>query len=74
MQCQKIFIIEPQTTEEAKALTAFADALKLKYKISTTDEIKNAILADLEASIKELRSLQNGTTKDRNAQDLLDNL
>lgn len=74
MSSQKIFIIEPQTSEEARALNAFADAMKLKYKISTTDEIKSAILTDLEASIKELNLIKKGKVERRNVQDLLDEL
>ena len=33
MQTQDIFIIEPSTSEEAKALKAFAKALKLKFEV-----------------------------------------
>ena len=33
MQTQDIFIIEPNTTEEANAIKAFAKALKLKFEV-----------------------------------------
>jgi hypothetical protein len=34
MQTQDIFIIEPNTSEEANALKAFAKALKLKFEVT----------------------------------------
>lgn len=55
MSSQKIYIIEPQTSEEALALKAFADAMKLKYKITNTEEIKNAVIADMEAKVNALK-------------------
>ena len=72
MSSQKIYIIEPQTSEDARALKAFADAMKLKYKISTIDEIRSSVLADLEKSIKELNLIKKGKLEGGNGQDLLD--
>lgn len=63
MPSEKIYIIEPQTYEEARALKAFVDAMKLKYKITDTDEIKNAVIADLEAKVNAMKIANNPIKK-----------
>lgn len=72
MPTQDIFIIEPNTSEEANALKAFAKALKLKFQISRKD--KNEILQDLQDAVKELNLVKKGETKARDAQELLNEL
>ena len=72
MPTQDIFIIEPNTSEEADALKAFAKALKLKFQISKKD--KNEILEDLQEAVKELNLIKKGETKARDAQELLNEL
>lgn len=72
MPTQEIFIIEPNTSEEANALKAFAKALKLKFQISKKE--KNEILQDLQDAVKELNLVKKGETKARDAQELLNEL
>ncbi len=72
MPTQDIFIIEPNTSEEADALKAFAKALKLKFQISKKD--KSEILLDLQEAVKELNLVKKGKTKARDAQEILNEL
>lgn len=72
MPTQDIFIIEPNTSEEADALKAFAKALKLKFQISKKG--KNEILEDLHDAVKELNLVKKGETKARDAKELLNEL
>lgn len=76
MPTQDIFIIEPNTLEEANALKAFAKALKLKIQISKTkvSESKKEILANIEQGFKEVKLMEEGKLKATPAKDFLNEL
>lgn len=74
MPTQDIFIFEPKTTEEAKALKAFAKALKLKFEISKNKTHETEVLSDLKDAVNELNLVKRGKVKARNAREVLNEL
>lgn len=74
MPTQEIFIIEPSTSEEADALKAFVQALKLKFRISKNTAENNEVFFDLYEAVTELNLVKKGKIKARDAKELLNEL
>ncbi|GGF09663.1 hypothetical protein SAMN05443634_111132 [Chishuiella changwenlii] len=76
MTTQEIYIVEPSTSEEAKALKAFAKALKIKItrqNIENTDSVED-VKTSLKKSVTELNLIKEGKLKGISTKDLLDEL
>ena len=74
MPTQDIIIFEPNTSQEADALKAFATALKIKFKISRKNKNNGEIIADLNDAVLELNLIKKGKVKPRDARELIDEL
>lgn len=76
MQTQDIFIIEPSTLEETKALRAFIKALRLKFNISKAkiSDSKKDLLNNIQQGLKEVKLIEEGKLKPTSAKDFLDEL
>lgn len=68
MTTHEIYIIEPSTSEEAKALKAFAKALKMK--ITKKTDIKT----ELSEAIDNLNLIKEGKLEAKSARSLLNEL
>jgi hypothetical protein len=71
MTTQEIYIVEPSTSEEAKALKAFAKALKIKI---TKQENSSNIKKDISQAVTELNLIKEGKIKGLSAKELLNEL
>lgn len=71
MTTQEIYIVEPSTSEEAKALKAFAKALKIKI---TKQNNSSNIKEEISQAVSELNLIKNGKLKGISAKDLLNEL
>ena len=69
MKTRNIYMIKPTTIGEAKALEAFAKALKIKYKISNSKN--NLVLLDLQNAVKQLNLVKKGKAKAKDTRKLL---
>ncbi|AJH14963.1 hypothetical protein HX057_15980 [Myroides odoratimimus] len=71
-----VYIVEPSTPEEAKALKAFAKALKIKITKQNTEDTdsKEDIKTNLKQAVTELNLIKEGKLKGISAKDLLDEL
>ncbi|AJA70102.1 hypothetical protein HX082_14210 [Myroides odoratimimus] len=71
-----VYIVEPSTPEEAKALKAFAKALKIKITRQNTEDTdsKEDIKTNLKQAVTELNLIKEGKLKGISAKDLLDEL
>ncbi len=69
MTTQEIYIIEASTSEEAKALKAFAKALKMKIKKQT-----NPTKEGLKQAVNELNLIKENKLNGISAKDLLNEL
>lgn len=72
MTTHEIYIIEPSTSEEAKALKAFAKALKMK--ITKKTDIKTDIKTELSEAIDNLNLIKEGKLEAKPARTLLNEL
>ncbi|GAQ15505.1 hypothetical protein MODO_3201 [Myroides odoratimimus] len=71
-----VYIVEPSTPEEAKALKAFAKALKIKITKQNTEDTdsKEDIKTNLKQAVTELNLIKEGKLKGISTKDLLDEL
>ncbi|MDM1093023.1 hypothetical protein [Myroides odoratimimus] len=71
-----VYIVEPSTPEEAKALKAFAKALKIKITRQNTEDTdsKEDIKTNLKQAVTELNLIKEGKLIGISAKDLLDEL
>ncbi len=71
-----VYIVEPSTPEEAKALKAFAKALKIKITKQNTEDTdsKEDIKTNLKQAVTELNLIKEGKLKGISAKNLLDEL
>lgn len=75
MTTQEIYIVEPSTSEEAKALKAFAKALKMKITRQNTEtDSTEDVKASLKQAVTELNLIKEGKLKGISAKELLDEL
>lgn len=76
MTTQEIYIVEPSTSEEAKALKAFAKALKMKITRQNTENNDSTedVKVRLKQAVTELNLIKEGKLKGISAKDLLDEL
>lgn len=76
MTTQEIYIVEPSTSEEAKALKAFAKALKMKITRQNTENTDSTddVKASLKQAVTELNLIKEGKLKGISAKELLDEL
>lgn len=76
MTTQEIYIVEPSTLEEAKALKAFAKALKMKITRQNTENTDSTddVKASLKQAVTELNLIKEGKLKGISAKELLDEL
>ena len=65
MTTQEIYIVEPSTSEEAKALKAFAKALKMKITRQNTENTDSTddVKASLKQAVTELNLIKEGKLK-----------
>lgn len=71
-----VYIVEPSTPEEAKALKAFAKALKIKITKQNAEDTdsKEDIKTNLKQAVTELNLIKEGKLKGISAKNLLDEL
>ena len=76
MTTQEIYIVEPSTSEEAKALKAFAKAWKMKITRQNTENTDSTedVKASLKQAVTELNLIKEGKLKGISAKELLDEL
>lgn len=76
MTTQEIYIVEPSTSEEAKALKAFAKALKMRITRQNTENTDSTedVKASLKQAVTELNLIKEGKLKGISAKELLDEL
>lgn len=76
MTTPEIYIVEPSTSEEAKALKAFAKSLKMKItrqntkSTDSTDDVETSLVQ----AISELNLIKEGKLKGISMKELLDEL
>ena len=72
MQVENIFIVHPSNAEQATALKAFINALKIKFEIAPKDGIYNPeFVAKIAKSKKEFREKKFITVKKEDLQSFL---
>ena len=74
MSTQEIYIVEPSTSEEAKALKAFTKALKIKITRQSNSISSKELKEHLKQAVSELNLIKEGKLKGTNAKDLLNEL
>lgn len=76
MSTQDIFIIKPNSSEQANALKAFVQALKMKFEISedSTNSSKQIILANIKQGLIEANQIEKGEKKGTLLKDFLHEL